>query len=185
MIKFGKRISGGMEKLSVVYFDTPLGRMVAGSTVQGIALLGFADEGDGTLKRDRSAQGMEMQEEETPLLERLRRELGEYFAGSRVSFDLPLAPAGTPFERRAWDALAAVPYGETRSYGEQAAAMGRPGAVRAVARANGRNPVVILIPCHRIIGSDGRLTGFTGGLWRKKWLLAHEAAHGGRGDRLF
>jgi methylated-DNA-[protein]-cysteine S-methyltransferase len=104
----------------------------------------------------------------------LRRQLAEYFAGERRDFDLRLAPEGTPFERSVWDELRKIPFGETRSYGEIAQAIGRPGAARAVGRANGANPIPIVVPCHRVIGSDGSLTGFGGGLEAKSRLLEIE-----------
>ena len=104
------------------------------------------------------------------------RQLDEYFAGTRTGFDLPLDLHGTPFQLAAWHALAEIPYGETRSYAEQAARLGRPAAVRAVGAANGRNPLSIVLPCHRVIGSDGALRGFGGGLDVKAGLLAFEAA---------
>ncbi len=104
----------------------------------------------------------------------LRRQLAEYFAGERRDFDVPLAPEGTPFERSVWDELRKIPFGETRSYGEIAQAIGRPGAARAVGRANGANPIPIVVPCHRVIGSDGSLTGFGGGLEAKSRLLEIE-----------
>ena len=103
-----------------------------------------------------------------------KRQLDEYFQGRRRWFDLPLAPFGTPFQSRAWKALQDIPYGATRSYGEQARAMGEPRAVRAVGAANGRNPVAIVIPCHRVIGGDGRLTGYGGGLDVKRYLIELE-----------
>jgi methylated-DNA-[protein]-cysteine S-methyltransferase len=112
-----------------------------------------------------------------PLLE-ARRQLAEYFAGDRRAFTLPLAPRGTEFERLVWQALVAIPYGETRSYAEVAAAIGRPAACRAVGRANGSNPIAIVIPCHRVIGSDGSLTGFGGGLPLKRFLLDLESGNG-------
>jgi methylated-DNA-[protein]-cysteine S-methyltransferase len=102
-------------------------------------------------------------------------QLDQYFAGERRDFDLPLDLRGTPFQRRVWQALLTIPYGETRSYGELAAQIGRPDRPRAVGAANGRNPVSIVVPCHRVIGSDGGLTGYGGGLARKRWLLDHEA----------
>ncbi len=111
-----------------------------------------------------------------PVLAEAARQLGEYFAGGRRSFDVPLDLRGTEFQRAAWLALAEVPYGETRSYGEQAEAIGRPGAFRAVGAANGRNPVPIVLPCHRIVGADGSLTGFGGGLPVKEHLLGLERA---------
>jgi methylated-DNA-[protein]-cysteine S-methyltransferase len=104
------------------------------------------------------------------------RQLEEYFAGTRTTFDLPLALEGTPFQIAAWEALQAIPYGETRSYAEQAHRIGRPRAVRAIGAANGRNPISIVLPCHRVVGSDGALTGFAGGLEAKAWLLALENA---------
>lgn len=107
-------------------------------------------------------------------------QLAEYFAGTRTTFDLPLAPAGTPFQHRVWAALRAVPYGETATYLGIARALGDPNAVRAVGAANGRNPIGVVVPCHRIVGADGSLTGYAGGLDRKRWLLRHESAVRGR-----
>jgi methylated-DNA-[protein]-cysteine S-methyltransferase len=107
---------------------------------------------------------------------RVRDQLGEYFAGERVEFELPAAGAGTPFQRRVWAALSRIPYGETVSYGELARRIGRPAASRAVGMANGRNPISIIIPCHRVIGSDGALTGYGGGVERKRFLLELEAS---------
>lgn len=102
-------------------------------------------------------------------------QLREYLAGARETFDLSLRPLGTEFQQAAWQALTQIPYGETRSYAQQAAAMDNPRAVRAVGQANGENPLPIVIPCHRVIGADGSLTGFGGGLVAKRWLLEHEA----------
>jgi methylated-DNA-[protein]-cysteine S-methyltransferase len=110
----------------------------------------------------------------TPLLERAKQQLDEYFAGKRDDFDLPLELAGTDFQRAVWKALTKIPFGQTRSYADIAKAIGKPSAVRAVGAANGANPVAVIVPCHRVIGSDGSLTGYGGGLPRKKWLLAHE-----------
>jgi methylated-DNA-[protein]-cysteine S-methyltransferase len=110
-----------------------------------------------------------------PVLEAARAQLDEYFTGERRAFDLPLDLLGTEFQRRAWLALADIPYGETRSYGEQARLLGVPRAARAVGAANGRNPVPIVLPCHRVIGAGGDLTGFGGGLAVKRALLEHEA----------
>jgi len=101
-------------------------------------------------------------------------QLDEYFAGRRTGFDLPLAPAGTGFQQRVWHALCEIPYGDTTSYGALARQLGSPDASRAVGLANGRNPIAIVIPCHRVIGADGSLTGYGGGLDRKRWLLDHE-----------
>ncbi|WP_375492762.1 methylated-DNA--[protein]-cysteine S-methyltransferase [uncultured Jatrophihabitans sp.] len=110
----------------------------------------------------------------------VRTQLGEYFAGTRTVFDLPLNPAGSDFQRRVWLALRDIPFGETRSYGQQAAAIGAPpAAVRAVGSANGQNPISIVVPCHRVVGANGALVGYAGGLDAKKWLLGHEAQRTG------
>ena len=111
----------------------------------------------------------------SPLLGRVAAQLQQYFAGERRSFDLPLAPAGTEFQLACWRALAEIPYGETRSYGEQARRIGRPDRARAVGAANGANPIAIILPCHRVIGADGSLVGFGGGLETKRRLLDLEA----------
>ena len=110
------------------------------------------------------------------------RQLGEYFAGERTTFDVELAPAGTPFQLEVWAALQTIPYGTTCSYGEIAEQIGRPGASRAVGLANGRNPISIIVPCHRVIGSTGTLTGYGGGLERKQWLLDLERGTSQLGD---
>lgn len=108
-------------------------------------------------------------------LDAAEAQLGEYFAGKRTEFDLVLEPAGTAFQIAAWAVLRTIPFGATMTYGEQARAMGKPLAVRAVGGANGRNPLAIVVPCHRVVGADGRLTGYASGVERKAWLLAHEA----------
>ena len=106
------------------------------------------------------------------------QQLEEYFAGIRTIFDLVVAPEGTEFEKRVWKDLVEIPFGVTDTYGAIAARLGDPGASRAVGVANARNPVAVIIPCHRVIGSNGDLTGYAGGLWRKKWLLGHESGQG-------
>ena len=124
------------------------------------------------------------------LLAEAAAQLDAYFRGMLRAFSLPLAPQGTAFQRRVWEALGTIPYGETRSYGAIASAIGSPGASRAVGLANGRNPIAVITPCHRVIGADGSLTGYGGGLARKRWLLDLEAGHpplplgvpGDRGD---
>lgn len=110
----------------------------------------------------------------TPLLREAQRQLNAYFSGTRQTFDLPLSPHGTPFQTAVWQALCAIPYGQTRTYGELAAAIGRPKACRAVGMANHRNPIAIIVPCHRVIGKDGTLTGYAGGLAAKQFLLSLE-----------
>lgn len=122
----------------------------------------------------RMAQPEHLEWEETPLLRQTADQLDEYFQGSRRVFDVPLSPQGTEFERTVWKALQAIPYGETRSYGDIARRIGRPSACRAVGQANNRNPVGIIIPCHRVIGADGKLTGYASGLTIKQYLLELE-----------
>ncbi len=111
---------------------------------------------------------------ESPLLETAKTQLDEYFQGALKDFELPLSLTGTPFQQLVWNALKAIPYGTTASYGAIANAIGRPSAVRAVGRAIGSNPIPLIIPCHRVIGAGGKLTGFSGGLDRKRWLLHRE-----------
>lgn len=115
--------------------------------------------------------------QETAVIAQAYRQLEEYFAGKRQYFSVPLAAKGTPFQERVWKALQTIPYGETRTYGQIAAQIGQPGASRAVGMANHRNPVAIMIPCHRVIGADGALTGYGGGLERKAFLLQLEQSH--------
>ena len=117
-------------------------------------------------------------EHATPILRRTAQQLAEYFAGARTEFELELAPEGTPFQQLVWRALRAIPYGATVSYGHVANAIGRPAASRAVGAANGRNPIAIIVPCHRVIGASGALTGYGGGLPAKQFLLEHERALG-------
>lgn len=107
-------------------------------------------------------------------LKEAAKQIDEYFAGKRKQFTLSLDPSGTPFQKKVWHALSDIPYGKTISYLSLARKLGDPKAIRAVAAANGKNPLWVIIPCHRVIGSDGSLTGYAGGLWRKQWLLEHE-----------
>ena len=122
---------------------------------------------------------------ETRVLKQTRSQLEEYFAGKRQTFDIPLAPRGTGFQQLVWRALTTIGFAETWSYGQLARAIGRPAASRAVGAANGRNPIAIIVPCHRVIGANGTLTGYGGGLPTKKWLLQHEQTHGGAIGTLF
>ena len=159
----------------------PLGAMLAGATDDGICLLEFADS-DRVKKQSERLRKLlhaEVLEGTNAHLEALRIQLNEYFAGKRKLFDLRLVMPGTPFQQTAWKALRTIPYGETVSYQEEAELIGRPTAVRAVARANGDNPISIVIPCHRVIGKNGKLVGYGGGLWRKQWLLDLEREHVG------
>lgn len=126
------------------------------------------------LRAHAERHGAELVEESGPGGDAAVEQLGEYLEGRRRRFELGLRPLGTEFQRRAWEALVAIPYGEVRSYGQQAEALGRPGAARAVGHANGQNPISVVIPCHRVLGADGRLTGFGGGIEAKRWLLELE-----------
>jgi methylated-DNA-[protein]-cysteine S-methyltransferase len=149
---------------------TPLGRMLLVS--DGQALTGAYFTGQ---KYDVTPRPDWEQDEALPPLYEARGQLLEYFAGDRSIFELPLMPAGTGFQVRVWQALLGIPHGETRTYAEVAQALGERGAVRAVGAAIGRNPISVIIPCHRVIGADGTLTGYAGGLDRKRSLLALEA----------
>jgi len=152
---------------------TPVGVLTLIASDRGITHILFEKEKetDASLRSDVPPAGGTDE-----VLDEAVSQLQEYFAGARREFDLPLDLDGTDFQREAWLALADVPYGETTTYGEQAQRIGRPGAFRAVGAANGRNPVPIVLPCHRIIGADGSLTGFGGGLDVKQQLLDHEQA---------
>jgi methylated-DNA-[protein]-cysteine S-methyltransferase len=154
--------------VSYTTIDSPVGNLLMAADAQGLRLVSFESS-----KRAASVQP-EWKEDKTPFAEVIRQ-LQAYFAGELREFDLPLAPEGTEFQLRVWNCLRTIPYGETISYGQLAQKIGNPQAVRAVGLANGSNPIPIIIPCHRVIGSDGSLTGFGGGLSNKRKLLALES----------
>jgi AraC family transcriptional regulator of adaptative response/methylated-DNA-[protein]-cysteine methyltransferase len=164
------------DRVVITMLESPLGPLLAGATDQGIRLLEYIDRRmlEQNLKAMRRRFGCAIVPGLHPLLERLREELNEYFQGDRQESTLPLAARGTPFQDKVWQELRRIPYGQTISYDELARRVGQRTAQRAVARANGMNCVAILIPCHRVIGKDGSLTGYGGGLWRKRLLLALE-----------
>jgi methylated-DNA-[protein]-cysteine S-methyltransferase len=151
------------------WMESPLGRLHV--LADDDAIVGLYLEDHSRKPAVRGVEGLDW-----PVLRAAREQLTAWFRGERTGFDLPLRPAGTPFQREVWRALAAIPHGETRSYAEVARAIGRPAAVRAVGAANARNPISIVVPCHRVVGASGDLTGYAGGLARKRWLLAHERA---------
>jgi methylated-DNA-[protein]-cysteine S-methyltransferase len=151
----------------VSVMPSPIGQIWLYS--DGQSLTGLYLEREGEVPRDTG-----LARENEPF-RTVRTQLEQYFAGELRAFSVPLAPRGTPFQRTVWQELLRIPCGETRSYGEVAAAIGRPTASRAVGMANGGNPISLIIPCHRVIGQDGSLTGYGWGLPRKRWLLAHEA----------
>lgn len=150
--------------------DSPVGHLLLAASDDGLRAIVFH------ASRHEAARVRAWREGGHPLLDETRRQLDEYFEGRRTAFDLPLAPEGTPFQRRVWHTLATIPYGQTVSYAELAGRIGQPGASRAVGAANGRNPLPIVLPCHRVIGADGSLTGFGGGLPVKRFLLELEGA---------
>lgn len=151
--------------------------MIAVASENALHALEFVDETDAGAQIIRIGRkaGCESAARTNCIIDETAAQLDRYFQATLRSFTVPLAPAGTAFQQRAWQQLLKVPYGATRSYGEQAVAIGQPTATRAVARANGDNPIAIIIPCHRIIGANGSLTGYGGGMWRKKWLLELES----------
>lgn len=158
---------------------TPLGPMLMATSEAAVLLLEFTDRRMLGTQMQRLAKRLKcvFVPGESAIGRQMEGELAAYFAGALTQFRTPLQPSGTEFQQRTWEVLKSIPYAETRSYAEQARLLGQPTAVRAVARANGDNPIAIVVPCHRVIGSDGKLTGYGGGLWRKRWLLHHEAEH--------
>lgn len=161
---------------------TPFGELLAGATQQGICMLEFTDTGRLEFQIPRLEQRLSTTACHgiSPFFSALKSQLADYFSGQRKQFsDLPLDLRGTAFQQHAWQTLQQIPYGETRSYQQQAQTMDKPNAIRAVANANRSNPVSILIPCHRVIGKDGSMTGYGGGIWRKRYLLNLEAGKTG------
>ncbi len=172
----------GSKQKSVIYiyqFVTPLGPMMAAAVEEGICLLEFTDrrmlerELVDLCKRLKASFVVSL----TSHMRMLKEQLNEYFAGKRKHFSVPLVTPGSDFQNKVWKILQTIPYGETRSYKDQAIAVLNPRAVRAVARVNGQNRIAILIPCHRVIGTNGELVGYAGGIWRKKYLLELESRH--------
>ena len=180
---FGVAPADGKKRGTIILkrIETPLGTMIACSTEKGLSLLEFGDRRmlETELKSLVKIFNANIIQGESELFNEVEKQLGEYFAGSRKEFSIPLDTPGTPFQEKVWEVLQTIPYGTTRSYLAQAEAIGNPGSVRAVAGANGMNRVSIIIPCHRVIGSDGKLTGYGGGLWRKQYLLELEREHAG------
>jgi AraC family transcriptional regulator of adaptative response/methylated-DNA-[protein]-cysteine methyltransferase len=174
----GTTPGGGRDKpvVRIARIHTSLGPMLAAATGDALCLLEFVDRPmlETQLRRVQKRLGAVLVPGPTEVTRQTERELAEYFAGERLQFTVPLAVPGTPFQQRVWDELRTIPYGGMRSYAEQARAAGAPTSVRAVAHANGDNRIAILIPCHRVVGSDGSLTGYGGGLWRKQRLLELE-----------
>jgi AraC family transcriptional regulator of adaptative response/methylated-DNA-[protein]-cysteine methyltransferase len=160
--------------IHTISIETPLGIMFAGATDQGLCMLEYADS---AARQEKEINAIckflsaSVEEGESKYFEILSIQLSEYFDGKRKEFDIPLVLAGTAFQQQVWKELQKIPYGSTRSYKEQSMALNNLGAIRAVGTANGANRIAIIIPCHRVIGENGKLAGYGGGLWRKKWLL--------------
>ena len=154
-----------MPRLSFLEIASPIGPLRLVASPNGLRQIEFSPL---------PAPDAEWTAESTPVLVEVGRQLNEYFAGTRRSFDLPLEPSGTDFQQSVWKVLRGIPFGQTISYGEQARRLGDAKKARAVGSANGRNPLPIVVPCHRVIGTNGSLTGFAGGMDAKKWLLTHE-----------
>ncbi len=150
-----------MNELVLAHIQTPLGIATIKGNENGIAAIAIADEGV-------------VSEVIPSVLQEAVTQLQDYFDGKRTYFDFQLNPVGTEFQQKVWKGLCEIPFGKTMSYLELAKQLGDVKAIRAVASANGKNPLWIVVPCHRVIGTDGSLTGYAGGLWRKKWLLEHE-----------
>lgn len=152
--------------LEITYYKTPIGIAEITGNEKGIQSISVIDD---------DAISNELLNKGTPkLLQECVSQLEEYFNGVTTEFNLKLNPKGTEFQKKVWKELLNIPFNKTRTYLQQSKALGDVKAIRAVASANGKNPIWIIIPCHRVIGSDGSLTGYAGGIWRKKWLLAHE-----------
>lgn len=150
-----------MQEIYVGYYESPIGLIEISGTDDAVRSLDFVEE-----RRD----GCHSKR----VVDQAMKEMKEYFEGNRQQFEVPLDLRGTPFQRAVWRELLKIPYGSTASYGDIARAIGNPKAVRAVGGANHRNPVALIVPCHRVIGSDGSMTGYGSGIWRKEWLLKHE-----------
>lgn len=151
--------------IEIAYYNSPLGVLKILADEKGIKEIEFAQE-----------EFKSIQNSSSKIIKDCIKQLDEYFRGKRKSFELKLNPEGTEFQKKVWKELLKIPYGKTLSYGEISRRIKNPKAVRSVGQAIGRNPISIVIPCHRVIGSDGSLTGYASGLWRKEWLLKHEGA---------
>jgi methylated-DNA-[protein]-cysteine S-methyltransferase len=160
-----------MSELHFTYYESPIGLLKIGGTDQYIGELSFVDESE---QMEHGEPGI------TEVMHQCTEELIEYFHGNRRNFTIPVHQEGTDFQKRVWNHLLGIPYGKTISYMDLAKKMGDPKVIRAAASTNGKNKIAIIVPCHRVIGSDRSLTGYSGGMWRKKWLLQQEfkVAHG-------
>ena len=173
---------GGCKMIKTTTIETPIGEMAAAATKEGICLLEFTSRP--ALESEFNKLALSFNETvksgSNKHLRALKKQLKEYFRGKRKEFSLPLITPGSDFQLAVWDELRKIPYGKTISYLELAKSIKNPGAVRAVAAANGSNRISIIIPCHRVIGSDGNLIGYGGGLDKKRWLIDHESKYSGK-----
>lgn len=158
-----------------VYYNSPIGAILLEAEDDELTVVSFRDD----VSFDKTGTTT------SPALQTTIQQLNEYFAGTRKKFDLPLHPQGTAFQQKVWDQLMNIPYAETVTYLHMAKRLGNVKSIRAAASANGKNPIGIIIPCHRVVGADGKLTGYAGGLHRKQWLLEHEAKMAGKSSSLF
>lgn len=161
--------------METTFIKTPLGVAKIVGDENGIAVISILEEGDPRVKLESAEQ---ITAETPSVLQESVQQLQEYFEGNRTDFDFKMNPSGTEFQQRVWQELQQIPFGKTMSYLDLSKKLGDVKAIRAVASANGKNPLWIVVPCHRVIGTDGSLTGYAGGLWRKKWLLEHECPTG-------
>ncbi len=168
--------------IALSHIDTPVGKMLMGATDAGICLFDFEYRKriGPIMERVQQHVGEKFADGYHPLFDVLTTQVNEYFTGERKDFTVPLHLAGSPFQVSVWQALLQIPYGETRTYKQQSIFLGNEKAIRAVAGANGENGIAILVPCHRVVGTNGSLTGYGGGLQRKQWLLTHENKHSGK-----
>jgi AraC family transcriptional regulator of adaptative response/methylated-DNA-[protein]-cysteine methyltransferase len=162
--------------INITYIETDLGVMIAAASDKGICMFEFPDYKHLELELRQLAESFKapLVHGDNPHFDTLKKQIEEYFAGKRRDFDIPLDLVGTEFQKQVWLALLQIPYGSTTTYAKQATLIDKPSAVRAVANANGKNKISIILPCHRVIGADGTLTGYGGGIWRKKKLLELE-----------
>jgi len=163
------------EAIHTVYYKSPIGTLLLEAAEEQLTVASFVDDVSVSATGTTSSS----------VLATAITQLDEYFAGSRRQFDLPLQPQGTSFQQKVWDQLLRIPFAETITYLQMAKRLGNVKSIRAAASANGKNPIGIIIPCHRVVGADGKLTGYAGGLHRKQWLLEHEAKIAGRSTSLF
>lgn len=156
--------------VATAFYNSPIGLIRLEATDDALTVASFQDEG--SIPNDNKT--------DHPVLKKALQQLDEYFKGTRMKFDLPLAPQGTAFQQSVWNELLKIEYGVTATYLHMARRLGNIKSIRAAASANGKNPIGIIIPCHRVVGADGKLTGYAGGLHRKQWLLEHEAKYSGQ-----